>query len=138
MTTDAAESLARADVLTTKARRSTRWYGRYLLVYAAGAFALSLAFGLIPVKTAVIIVMPVWVVFLSATTAYAQRHKTAIKGLGTVQAWVIGSWAILWGLVISLGVSRFQDWLPWWILGGIALALPGLIGALIVFRRTRA
>lgn len=138
MTTDAAESLARADALTSNARQSTRWYGRYLLAYAAGAFLLSLAFGLIPVKTAMIVVMPLWILFISAISVYAQRHKTALKGLGALQAWVIGSWAVLWGFTISFGVSYFQDWLPWWVLGGIVLALPGLIGALVVFRRSRA
>lgn len=138
MTTDATQSLAQADALTSKARQSARWYGRYLLVYSAGSFALSLAFGMLPVKIAIVAVMPAWMMFIAAITVYALQHRTAMRGLGTIQAWVIGSWTVLWGLTISLGVSRFQDWLPWWVLGGIALALPGLIGALVVFRRLRA
>lgn len=137
MTTDAAESLARADVLTAQARQSMRWYGRYLLAYAAGAFLLSLAFGLIPTRIAVVAVMPFWAVFLTLITVYAQRHRTAMRGLGVIQAWVIGAWAVLWGVVISVGVSRFQEVLAWWVVGGIVLALPALVGAVVVFRRLR-
>lgn len=138
MTTDAAESLAHADALTAKVRRSARWYGRYLLAYALGAFVLCLLFGLAPVKIAIAVGMPLWMMFIVALSVYSARSRTAMRGLGNIHAGVIGSWTVLWGITIILGSTHFQDWLPWWILGGTACALPGLIGAVAVFRRLRA
>lgn len=138
MTTDATQSLAQANALTAKVRQSARWYGRYLLAYAVGAFALCLLFGLVPVKIAMVVGMPLWVMFIAALSVYAARSRTAMRGLGNIHAGVIGGWTVLWGTTITFGILRFQDWLPWWILGGIACALPGVIGAVVVYRRLRA
>lgn len=40
-----AEVLRRAAQLSGQARRSGRWYGTYLLVFAAGSFAISILTG---------------------------------------------------------------------------------------------
>jgi hypothetical protein len=60
-----------------------------------------------------------------------------MAGLGRIHGFVIGAWAVLWSITVGVGTSLLLGQWPWWLAGGIAMAIPPLIGAWIVVRRTR-
>jgi ABC-type branched-subunit amino acid transport system permease subunit len=57
--------------------------------------------------------------------------------MGRIHAWVIGSWTVAWGVTVFVVSFVFPDTLAWWILGGVLTAIPPVIGAVVVARRTR-
>lgn len=130
---DALEQAAR---LSGQARRSTRWYGSYLLVFAAGSFAVSVLTGALQGPSGVLVTTLLWVAFLTVTTIWIARKKTAIRGMNRLHLPVMLFWALAWGATVLIGEHYFADRIGWWVLGGVAVALPPLVGAALAFRRT--
>ena len=134
--TASTDALERATQLSGRARRSTRWYGSYLLVFAAGSFAVSVLTGAVPGPRGTLTVMLLWAAFLAVTTIWIARQKTSIRGMTRLHLAVILSWAVLWGITVTVGEHYFADQLWWWVAGGLAIALPPVVGAVVTFRRT--
>lgn len=135
--TSAQSSLHDADRLARKAKRSSRWYALYLVIYAAGTFLASVLIGAIPGPTGLTIAMVMWVALIGGLTIYSSRQKATIKRFGLLHGLVIATWAGLWVITVVFGGMSFGSHLGWWIGGGIACALPPLVGAAIVLARTR-
>lgn len=130
---DALEQAAR---LSAQARRSTRWYASYLLVFAAGSFVASVLTGALRGPYGVLITTLLWAAFLVVTTLWIARKKTSIKGMTRLHLPVMVGWGLAWTSTVLIGEHYFADRIGWWVLGGAAVALSPLIGAALAFRRT--
>lgn len=130
-------ALDQAHRLAQNAKRSSRWYATYLVIYAVATFVVSLIIGATASPLGVALGMGLWAVVLVALTIYAHRAKTAVKQFGLLHGLVIASWTILWIITVVVGSMFFGGILGWWIAGGIACAVPPLVGAAIVLKRTR-
>jgi hypothetical protein len=130
------DALMQAARLSDQARRSTRWYGRYLLVFAAGSFVVSVLTGAVPGPYGVLVTTLLWAAFLLVTTLWIARKKTAIRGMTRLHLPVMVCWGLVWTANVLVGEHYFADRVGWWVLGGIAIALPPVVGAVVAFRRT--
>lgn len=135
---EASEALHHADALSAAGRASSRWYIRWLAIFAVMSFGLSLGVGLTGGPRAIVVVMVVWGAFIVALTAWSARQQTWGPGMTRTHMAVMICWAVIWGLVVVLGSTRFVGEPGWWVPGGLALAAPPLVGAVRVARRLRS
>ena len=129
-------ALEHAAQLSATARRSTRWYGNYLLVFAAGSFAFSVLTGVLHGGHGVAVTTGLWAVFLAVTTVWIARKQTSIKGMTRLHLYVMLGWTAAWSATVLLGEAYFAAQVWWWLLGGAAVALPPVVGAVVAYRRT--
>ena len=133
---DAATALRQAAELSAATRRAGRWYSTYLAVFAVATFAMCIAFGLVGGRWAAIVLTPIWVLLVTVLSIWAARQRTAVVGMGRIHLWVIGGWGVAWGVTVFVGCFLFPHTLAWWVLGGVLTAIPPVIGAVVVARRT--
>jgi hypothetical protein len=130
----AADALEDAARLATLARQSGKWYARYLLAYAFASFAMALAFALVGPRIGALAITPFWVLFCALITVYATRQRSSLRGAGRIHGAMIAAWTIAWGITMFGSFSVHQA-LWWWVLGGVAMAIPPLVARHIVLRR---
>ncbi|TNY37871.1 hypothetical protein EIO00_06400 [Thermomonospora catenispora] len=130
---DARAALARARALQERVRHRSRWYARFLWLFGAGSFVttLLLAFGT-PVR---LVAAGLWGALVIGLSVYAVRQPVARHGFGVRHGVVIGVWATVYAVVVTVGVTAFDGDLRWWLPGAVAVALPALIGARLEGRR---
>ncbi len=134
----ATNTLDTATRLNTAARRSTRWYAGYLGAFAAVSLAMALLFGVLGGRWGAVVLTPIWVLTVGALTVWALRHKTTVQHMTRLHLLVIGGWAAAWMVTVLVGSNAFPQQLWWWALGGVAMAVPPLVGAAVVLRRSAA
>ncbi len=130
----AADALAQADRLSARAQQSGRWFARYLLVFAGASIALALGFAAVGPKWGAWVLTPVWVVFVVAISIYANRQRTQPRGTTRIHTLMIVGWATAWCATL-FGSFAFDQALWWWVLGGVAMAVPALVARRLVLRR---
>lgn len=59
-----------------------------------------------------------------------------MAGFGRLHGAVIGTWAVLWVITVIIGSTRYQGQPGWWVVGGVAMAVPCLLGAVVAHHRT--
>jgi hypothetical protein len=134
---DAAEAIQNADRLTARARQGGRWYARYLLLYAVASLILAVSFAVIGPRWGAFVLTPIWVCFVVAISIYASRQQTSLRGTTRTHTLMIAAWAVLW-LCTLLGSFAFHQAFWWWLLGGVAMAVPPLITRRAVLRQIGA
>ena len=134
---DAATALRQATELSAATRRAGRWYATYRAVFAVATFAMCIGFGLIGGQWAAIVLTPIWVLLVVALSIWSTRQPSAVAGMRRIHSWVIGSWTVAWAVTVFVGSFAFPHTLAWWVLGGVLTAVPPVIGAVIIARRTR-
>lgn len=133
---EAAQTLQHAERLQGQARRAGAWYSAYLTVFAVASVIFAALFGFLGNRVGAFVATPLWLVFIAVLTAWSQRKKTALAGMGRIQGFVIGTWALLWGVTVIVGSFYFQQRPAWWVGGGLAMAVPCVVGAVLTRRRT--
>lgn len=134
--TEATAALQHVDQIGDRARRTGIWYARYLVIFAAASAAVAISFGLIGPRLGAIVITPLWVVVVVGLSVWAGRQKSQPRGMKNVHLAVIGAWTVAW--LVTLGFSFVVDqamW--WWIVGGIAMAIPPLVGRAAILRRMK-
>jgi hypothetical protein len=135
---EATQALEQAQRLGGRARQAGRWYAIYLVAFAIASVIFAGLFGVVGNRWGSILLTPLWGVFLAVLTVWSQRKKTSLVGMGRLHVTVIACWAVLWGVTVIVGSFAFQGQPLWWIAGGVAMAVPCLVGARTAFRRTSA
>lgn len=136
-TPTAQSALADADRLARRSRRSSRWYALYLVLYAVGTFAAAVIIGAVRGPVGVAVATTLWLLLVAGLTLYTHRQQATVKRFRLVHGLVIATWTSLWVITVLFGAMFFGDRFGWWLGGGIACALPPLVGALVVLRGTR-
>lgn len=133
----AASTLAHINALMSAGRRNSRWYAGYLLILGVASIGLSIGVGRTAGQPLFFVVMAVWIVLIVALSLAFLRARSAMKGLGQLHGVIMSIWGAIWAITVSVG-SFVIDGRPlwWWTLGGLAMLVPTVIGALIVWRRT--
>ena len=131
-----AAQLDQAARLSGAARRSSRWYRGYLLVFAAATFVLALATGLWAGAAGVAVVTGLWGAFVAVSSVWLARRPTTIRGMTRLHLGVMLAWAAAWALTVVLGSTVFAGQLGWWVAGGLLTAAAPLVGAALAHRRT--
>jgi hypothetical protein len=134
---DAVTALRRAAELSAATRRAARWYATYLTIFAVAIFAMCIGFGLVGGRWGALVLTPIWVLLVVALSLWSARQRSVVAGMGRIHAWVIGGWAVAWGVTVFVGGFVFPDTLAWWVLGGVLTAIPPVAGAVVTARRTR-
>jgi hypothetical protein len=133
----AADALEDAARLASLARQCARWYARYLLLFAIAAFLMSLAFGLVGPKIGALAITPLWVLFVVLISVYAARQRSSLRGTARIHIAMIVAWTVAW-LITVVGSFSFHQAFWWWVLGGVATAVPPLVARYFVLRRIAA
>lgn len=133
---EASHALEHAERLQGRARSASRWYTRYLIVYGIVSFLFASLFGVVGNRWGAALLTPLWAVFVTLLSVWSYQKKTAMAGFGRLHGAVIGAWAVLWGVTVIVGSARYQGQPAWWVAGGLAMAAPCFIGALVAHRRT--
>jgi hypothetical protein len=118
------------------ARRSSRWYRTYLLVFAAGSLVLSVGTGLWVGGPGVAVVTAIWAAFVALSSVWVTRKPTTIRGMKGLHLGVMLGWTVAWVLTVVLGSTVFPDQLGWWVVGGLLTAAAPAVGAVLAHRRT--
>ncbi|MFG2994719.1 hypothetical protein ACGFZK_36390 [Streptomyces sp. NPDC048257] len=122
-------ALGRAAGLEKAARRRSGWYARYLWAFAAGQLVL--------VPMAVLWHGPASAVVFGVTNAllvtglslYAARQRVVRRGFGVKHGVLVGSWAVVFALTITIGTAVFGHGVPFAAAGALVCALPPAVGA---------
>ncbi|WP_405531914.1 hypothetical protein OG592_29230 [Streptomyces avidinii] len=122
-------ALGRAAGAEKAARQGSGWYARYLWAFAAGQLVL--------VPVAVLWRGPVSAVVFGVTNAllvtglsvYAARQRVVRRGFGVKHGVLVGSWAVVFALVVVLGFTVFGPSVPFAAGAALACALPLAVGA---------
>ncbi|MFG2486743.1 MULTISPECIES: hypothetical protein [Streptomyces] len=128
-TAKAVGALGRAAGLEQAARQRSGWYARYLWAFAAGQLVL--------VPIAVLWRGPVSGVVFAVTNAllvtglsvYAARQRVVRRGFGVKHGVLVGSWAVVFALSITLGTAAFGHGVAFAAVAALACALPPAVGA---------
>ncbi|MFD8979447.1 hypothetical protein [Streptomyces sp. NPDC059564] len=128
--------LGRAAELEEAARARSGWYGRYLVVFAAGQLVL--------VPVALLWHGPVAAVFFALANAalvaglsvYAARQRVVRRGFGLRHGLVIGVWAVVLGVSVVLANAVFTDDVGFAVAAALGCALPPALGARAELRGT--
>ncbi|MFF4448076.1 hypothetical protein [Streptomyces sp. NPDC001502] len=122
-------ALGRAAGLEQAARRRSGWYARYLWAFAGGQLVLVpiavLWHG--PVSAAVFAVTNALLV--TGLSVYAARQRVVRRGFGVKHGVLVGSWAVVFALSITLGTAAFGHGVPFAAVAALACALPLAVGA---------
>ncbi len=138
-TTSPAASAAQLDQvarLRDTARRSSRWYRTYLLVFAAASFVLAVGTGQFAGGAGGAVVTGLWAAFVAVSSVWVARRPTAIRGMQRLHLGVVLAWTAAWALTVVVGSTTFPGQLGWWVLGGLLTATPPVVGAVLAHRRT--
>lgn len=130
------DDLRRARELSARARRSARWYTRYLFAFGLASFVMATLFGVVGGVWGSALLTPLWLVFLTGLTVYSTRQPTVVRGMARLHGTMIAGWALAWGVTVTVGLHYYPDQIWWWVLGGLAMATPPLLAAHAVEKRT--
>ncbi|MER6255930.1 hypothetical protein ABT224_31725 [Streptomyces sp. NPDC001584] len=122
-------ALGRAAGQEQAARRRSGWYARYLWAFAAGQLVLVPIAVLWrgPVSAAVFAVTNALLV--TGLSVYAARQRVVRRGFGVKHGVLVGSWAAVFALSITLGTAAFGHGVPFAAAAALACALPPAVGA---------
>lgn len=132
---DPQAALAHADRLGRRVTDRSRWYGRFLAIFGAGVMVITPLWGLLTGGTAAVVLNIAWVAFIIVITVYARRQPVAGRGMGRRYLLIIGSWAVIYAVVLVAGFALFLHNPAWWVPGGLAAAAPFFVGAYREHRR---
>ena len=107
-------------------RARSSWYRRYLLIYGIGSVLTALLVGLVPFPGTVI-GSGLWVVLCGGLEEWSRRQRVSRAGRSRRHRWFIGTWAVLWGLVVIPGAVWFEGNPSWWVPGALVMGLPALV-----------
>jgi hypothetical protein len=136
--TGAVTALTQAEHLSGQSRAAGRWYARYLVLFGLAGIALALGVGRFGGWPGTLIVTGLYLGFVAVLTVWGLSRPAVMAGMGRLHGLTIGGSMALWGMTVGLGTTVFRDQLGWWLVGGLAMAVPAFIGAGIAFHRTRA
>ncbi|WP_424886905.1 hypothetical protein [Streptomyces sp. XH2] len=134
--TGAEVALGRAADAEKAARARSGWYARYLWVFAAGqlilvpiavlwhGFASALVFGLANTF------------LVTGLSLYAARQRVVRRRFGVKHGVIVGSWAIVFVLTVTLGNAMFANSPAFAAAAASACALPLATGAWLEMRRS--
>lgn len=134
---DASESLREAERLSSRMRRSTLWYARYLLLFAVGSLGMAIGYAALGPKLGSWILTPIWLLFVLGISLYANRQRTQLRGLNRLNSLMIAAWAVAWTVTV-FGSFQFDQAVWWWLLGGAVMAVPPMVVRRMVLKRVGA
>ncbi|MFG2531517.1 hypothetical protein [Streptomyces sp. NPDC048516] len=132
---EAAAALDRAQKLSSKVRKGTRWYVWYYLIFGCATAIQVLFTGLLARPHGVAIGGGLWCATIVGLSLYVARQRVARRGFGWRLGVVIASWGLLYSAVLVPGLTWFQGDPAWWGPGALVVALPGLMSAYLEARR---
>lgn len=137
-TFEASQALDRIDQVSSRARRAGHWYAIFLTIFGTLSVLFASSFSLVTGKWGALTLTGLFLLATAALLIWALRQRAALAGMGRLQAMVMGLWGLLWAVTVGVGSTALPGRPLWWISGGVAMAMPCLIGAWVVHRRTTA
>ncbi|WP_330331139.1 hypothetical protein OHS33_16345 [Streptomyces sp. NBC_00536] len=132
---DARRRLGRAAEVEAAAREESGWYARYLWIFAAGQLVLVPMTVLWQGVTSAVVFGLANALLVTGLSVYATHQKVVRRGFGLRHGVIIGTWAVLFTLAVSLGVAAFGATPGFAAVAAVACALPLATGAVLELRR---
>ncbi|WP_405620516.1 hypothetical protein [Streptomyces sp. NBC_01508] len=133
---DAVGALSRASSVEGAARRGTRWYARYLGVFAVGQLALVPMAVLWHGVTAAITFGITNVLLVGGLSLYAASRRVVSRHFGVLHGSLVGTWAVLFAVTVALSTGPFRDSVPFAAVAALICASPMAVGAWWEVRRS--
>lgn len=129
-------ALAELDRVGQAVRLRSRWYGRFLLMLAAGTLAYYVVVNAAAPATppTLVAVSLGWTVFVVSLARWARAQPVTWRGIRQLRLRVMSVYFGLVAATVVLGGTVWQDTPGRWALG-VVPALPCLVGAWVVLRR---
>ena len=132
---DAAEALKGSARIEATARVRSRWYVRYLWLFAAWQLVLVPTVLLWHGRTGALVSASANALVVVGLTLFAKRQPVIPHGYGALPLKVIGVWAVAYVLALVLGFTAFADSVTFAVVAALACALPASAAA---WREARA
>lgn len=126
---EAAGALGRAAGLEKAARRRSGWYARYLWAFAAGQLVLVPVAVLGHGLASALVFGAANTLLVTGLSVYAARQRVVRRGFGVKHGVLVGTWAVVFALTVTLGSTAFGRGLPFAAVAALACALPLAVGA---------
>ncbi|MDH6124980.1 hypothetical protein [Kitasatospora sp. GP82] len=134
--TDTVGPLGLAAGLERAARTRSGWYARYLWAFAAWQLVLVPVAVLWHGFAAAMVYGPGNAILVTGLSVYAGRQRVVRRGFGVRHGVIVGSWAVVYVLAITLGTTVFADSPVFAAVAASVCALPPAVGALLELRRS--
>ncbi|MFJ7205382.1 hypothetical protein ACIQWR_17790 [Streptomyces sp. NPDC098789] len=132
---DARRRLGRAAEVEAASRGGSGWYARYLWAFAAGQLVLVPMTVLWRGVTSAVVFGLANALLVTGLSVYATHQRVVRRGFGLRHGVIIGTWAVVFTLTVSLGVAAFGASPGFAAAAAVACALPLAVGALLELRR---
>ena len=129
-------ALAEAHRVRQSVNRGSRWYVRYLLLFAVLLGGADITVGLAPGRVTMITAMAVTIAAMVALVVYGIRQPVTFRGFGRVHGAVFAAFGVLHAAALIPGMFLFQGQPAWWVPAGLAVAAPFVVGAVHAARRS--
>lgn len=126
-----------AQRLAAEARPHYRRYAGYLLLLAVGAILASLTLGTFPGPLGALVSVVLWAGPLVLVLRCFRGQRRVLQRFAVLHGVTIMTWASVWIITVLFGLMSFGHLPLWWLIGGIASALPPLVAAFVVLRAAR-
>lgn len=129
-------ALEQAQALERRVRRQGVWLAGYCTLYSAASFVMVLVLGLLP-QTPTAVVMIAFFVLIGALIVWGVTRPVTPRHFAWLHTAMIVGWGVCYLVALLVGGEYFPENPAWWVPAAAATALPGLIVALLVLRRSR-
>ncbi|MFE2549649.1 hypothetical protein ACFXGI_14030 [Streptomyces sp. NPDC059355] len=123
-------ALGRAAGAEKAARRRSGWYARYLAAFAGAQLVLvPMAVLWVRGPVSAVVFGAANALLVTALSVYAARQRVVRRGFGAKHGVLVGSWAAVFALTVTVGTAVFGHGAPFAAVGALACALPLAVGA---------
>lgn len=132
----ATADLARGEKAASRIRNESRWFARYLAVFAAGFGVLTLVLGLVdPLWLRLTVSGVLWIPLVIGMVVWAVRQRASPDGAGrrALPGW-IGT-GVLYGVALFVGTPAQLGNAAYWLPAAVVVVLPLGIAAWREWRR---
>ena len=131
---ETAALLDQADRMARAARRASRTYAAYPVLFGLVCLGTLTLFATAPLPVALLVGMPAFGVGVTLLSVWQARQPVRPRHLTAVHLSTIGAFAVLWGGSMLLGVSEGPGW---FLAGGGAIFVVTLLAAVVVTKLAR-
>ncbi|MFJ9645490.1 hypothetical protein ACWEPM_16030 [Streptomyces sp. NPDC004244] len=134
--TGAGARLGRAADMERAVRARSGWYARYLWAFAAGQLVLVPVAVLWHGPVSAMVFGLANALLVTGLSVYAARQRVTPRGFGVRHGVLVGSWAAVFALTVTLGSTVFADSPAFAAVAAAGCALPLATGARLEQRRS--
>jgi hypothetical protein len=132
---EAADALVAVDRSRAAVQRRSRWTARYMGAYGVATLVAFPAMSLCRGTVVAVCASCLWTLIVLGSAWYVRCQRVVGRGFRRVYTLTFGSWAVLWGVGLTLGQRLFETRSQYWVCACLIVAVPQFVGAWVTARR---